>query len=305
MNLQWLMGPAIGSIIGYITNDIAVRMMFRPHREIRLFGRRVPFTPGLIPKERPRLARAIRDVLDQELLSREVLESALLSDDTLDKIGNAAEHAMIGLLAEERTPRTLLSGALEAEALTSFEAQAKRTAGIFLMEKILESGIEKTAAEAILAEVKTRMAGSPAALFSAFLDEKRTRSMEEKLSQTIREMLATHGPQAIGDMIDDVVRSSMDVPVGTLLQKHEGKLADARAFAVQQYAAIIRRGLPAALHTLDPGKIAEDKLNSLNVAETEALIMQVMKKELRVIVWLGALLGGIMGLANALVPMLF
>lgn len=78
-NWSWLIGPAAGALIGYITNDIAVRMLLRPYEEKRIFGRRVPFTPGLIAKERGRIARAIREVLDSELLSAEVLGDALLS----------------------------------------------------------------------------------------------------------------------------------------------------------------------------------------------------------------------------------
>ena len=36
-------GPAVGAVIGYVTNWIAVKMLFLPRKELRLFGRRVPF----------------------------------------------------------------------------------------------------------------------------------------------------------------------------------------------------------------------------------------------------------------------
>ncbi|MCL1963544.1 MAG: DUF445 family protein [Firmicutes bacterium] len=305
MQWQWLIGPAVGGIIGYITNDIAVRMMFRPHRELRLFGRRVPFTPGLIPKERPRLAASIRDVLDEELLSREVLEGALLGGEMLEKIGAAADAVMASLLAEERTPRMLLEGAFGEEAFASFEAQAKRAAGIFIMEKILESGIENIAAEAVVAEAKKRVAGSAAAILGVFLDKKRAAAMRDKLSQIIREMLAAHGPEAVNGMIGAAAADSLDMPIGTLVREHGEKLGDTRALLMERYAALIRKGLPAALKALDLGGIVEDKINSLDMAEVEALIMQVMKKELRAIVWLGALLGAVMGLANAVAGLAF
>ncbi len=299
MQWQWLTGPAVGAVIGYITNDIAVRMMFRPHSEKRLFGRRVPFTPGLIPKERPRLASAIADVLRQEILSPEVVEAALLSDRVLSRVGDAADSALKSLLREERTPRALLGGAFGEEAFASFEKEAKRAAGFFLMEKILESGIEKTAAEAVVVEAKKRVAGSAAAVLTLFWDDKRSASMEEKLSQVIREMLATHGPGAVDRMIEDALTAGLDTPVGELMQKYGEKAGDARALLLKQYTALIQGGLSRALDALDLGTIVEDKLNQLNMAELEALIMRVMKKELRAIVWLGGLLGAIMGLLNA------
>ena len=47
--LAKLSGPIIGAIIGYFTNYIAVKMLFYPRKEIKVFGHVLPFTPGAIP----------------------------------------------------------------------------------------------------------------------------------------------------------------------------------------------------------------------------------------------------------------
>jgi uncharacterized membrane protein YheB (UPF0754 family) len=44
-----LLPPLLGAIIGYVTNALAIRMLFRPLREYRIGPFRVPFTPGIIP----------------------------------------------------------------------------------------------------------------------------------------------------------------------------------------------------------------------------------------------------------------
>ena len=54
MTLQNLSGPIIGAIIGYCTNYIAVKMLFYPRNEVKVCGHKVPFTPGAIPKGKPR-----------------------------------------------------------------------------------------------------------------------------------------------------------------------------------------------------------------------------------------------------------
>jgi uncharacterized membrane protein YheB (UPF0754 family) len=36
--LLWIIPPLAGAIIGYVTNAVAVKMLFRPLREIRVFG---------------------------------------------------------------------------------------------------------------------------------------------------------------------------------------------------------------------------------------------------------------------------
>ena len=53
--LKYLARPLVGAVIGYFTNFIAVKMLFFPKREIRVFGKRLPFTPGAIPKGKERL----------------------------------------------------------------------------------------------------------------------------------------------------------------------------------------------------------------------------------------------------------
>lgn len=65
--------PMAGLVIGYFTNDIAIRMLFRPYREYRIAGIKVPFTPGLIPQNQPRLARKISDTIMGSLLTPEEL----------------------------------------------------------------------------------------------------------------------------------------------------------------------------------------------------------------------------------------
>ncbi|MGF1538941.1 MAG: DUF445 domain-containing protein [Pleurocapsa sp.] len=83
--------PVAGSIIGYFTNDLAIKMLFRPYRPIYIGKRRLPFTPGLIPSNQQRLAQKVSDTimgslltptelqrLAQRLLKTERVESAIL-----------------------------------------------------------------------------------------------------------------------------------------------------------------------------------------------------------------------------------
>lgn len=79
MNLStlWLFvaPPVVGGIIGYFTNDIAIKMLFRPYRPYYLRGRQLPFTPGLIPRNQERLAKRIADTIMGSLLTPEELQN--------------------------------------------------------------------------------------------------------------------------------------------------------------------------------------------------------------------------------------
>ncbi|MBD2413326.1 hypothetical protein FACHB389_04195 [Nostoc calcicola FACHB-389] len=71
----YLSPPILGGIIGYFTNDIAIKMLFRPYRAIYIAGRRVPFTPGLIPRNQERLAGKISNTIMGSLLTPEELQN--------------------------------------------------------------------------------------------------------------------------------------------------------------------------------------------------------------------------------------
>ncbi|MBF2077645.1 MAG: DUF445 domain-containing protein [Synechococcales cyanobacterium T60_A2020_003] len=67
--------PVVGGIIGYFTNDLAIKMLFRPYRALYVGKRKVPFTPGLIPSNQARLAQRIADTIMGSLLTPEELQN--------------------------------------------------------------------------------------------------------------------------------------------------------------------------------------------------------------------------------------
>lgn len=77
--LTYLITPVMGAVIGYFTNWLAIKMLFRPHREVRIAGFKLPFTPGLIPKERERLTLKISETVSKHVLTKEVLAKELAS----------------------------------------------------------------------------------------------------------------------------------------------------------------------------------------------------------------------------------
>ena len=67
--------PVVGGIIGYFTNDIAIKMLFRPYKAKHIGKWRIPFTPGLIPSNQGRLAQRIADTIMGSLLTPEELQN--------------------------------------------------------------------------------------------------------------------------------------------------------------------------------------------------------------------------------------
>lgn len=108
--------PVVGGIIGYFTNDIAIKMLFRPYRTIYIGRRRLPFTPGLIPRNQERLAKRVSSTV----------MSSLLTPEELQKLARR-------LLQPERVEGAilwLLQSALDQVRLDKEQKTAKIVAGI-------------------------------------------------------------------------------------------------------------------------------------------------------------------------------
>ena len=74
---------------------------------------------------------------------------------------------------------------------------------------------------------------------------------------------------------------------------------DIPELAVKQYESMVSEKLPQVLDTLHLSSVVEERINAMDVAEVEELMLSIMKKELGAVVNLGALIGLILGLVNA------
>lgn len=72
IDLTALSGPLLTAFtygtIGYLTNVIALQMIFRPYNEKNILGFSLPFTPGVIGKNKTRFASSMGRFVDDQLL---------------------------------------------------------------------------------------------------------------------------------------------------------------------------------------------------------------------------------------------
>ena len=71
----------VGALIGYCTNYIAIKMLFRPRKPVFVFGKKLPFTPGVIPKNQPRIASAVGKAVGQNLFTNDDIVAAITESD--------------------------------------------------------------------------------------------------------------------------------------------------------------------------------------------------------------------------------
>ena len=324
MDLSYIIAPLLGGVIGYITNDIAIRMLFRPHTAKYVFGIHIPFTPGIIPKEKGRIAEAVGGVISENLMNKEVLERYLLSEDMIEKVRSAVEEFIATQQRNNETVVQFLGHYLSKEEIDTIAQNINRSITKQTYEKLADSSVGEKVAHIAIDHVAQKLTidgaqellsgiggalggigGMAAGLFGGNIVAKFLSMLREPaehfLAKNINTMLRNNGEEIVSNMIGGEVDAFFNKPVSKLLEGHEEQLAQAVNTIESIYRSIITEHLPKILQSIDISKIVRERINEMDVNETEKLIFQVMDKELKAIVWFGALLGLVMGSVNILI----
>ena len=102
--LTYATPPLLGAFIGYLTNKVAIRMLFRPLRRWRVLGIPVPMTPGVIPSRRHDLAQNIGEMVGTHLLTSRDIGNALSEERFQDHLRARVDDWVGGLLTREFGP---------------------------------------------------------------------------------------------------------------------------------------------------------------------------------------------------------
>ncbi len=92
----------IGAMIGWVTNYVAIKMLFRPYKEIN-FG--LFKIQGLIPKRKHEIAISIADTVQKELISLKDVTSTLDGEELEARMGSMIDKILDEKLEEELTKK--------------------------------------------------------------------------------------------------------------------------------------------------------------------------------------------------------
>ena len=298
--LKYFIGPLVGAVIGYITNDIAIKMLFRPYNAVRVFGVRLPFTPGLIPKERRNIAKSIGETISTELLSGEIVRGALLSESARRKLEDGVDAVMSKAAADERRVREVLPGGEDGAWKAGLAATLDNISGQ-LCQSLLMSGFEKAIAAKVIEDLRAKLAHSPISPMRLFWDDNFSNTLSNRLSRSLSEFTERNAPELVSGLLTKAADDILNSTIGGLFEKYGEQLTRLRGALLAQYESLVTNQIDNMLRAINIRAIVEDRINSLDMAQLEAMTFRLMKRELKAIVWLGALLGAIMGTATSFI----
>ena len=281
--LHYLAGPLVGALIGYCTNYIAVKMLFYPHKPIKVFGKTLPLTPGVIPKNQSRLAHAIATAVSDVLLTKDDL-AGLITDSHL-KSASTALVAHSGMFSE-RSPEELYQDFGFGEANTDALED-------FLTDKVWEGIREMDMGSLIATKAANVVRNNP--MLSLLPVGNILAAVQAKIAEF---MDSEECRLIISAMVSEKVEELKTAPVGETMGRMGVSAQDAESLIYHLMHGAVTRYLPSVLDMIDVQKIVEDKINAMDIQVFEDLVMGVMKHELNAIINLGFFIGLIIGTIN-------
>ncbi|WP_170289329.1 DUF445 domain-containing protein [Metabacillus lacus] len=362
----------IGAAIGGVTNSLAIKMLFRPYKPLYVFGKRVPFTPGLIPKRRPELAEQLGKMVVNHLLTAEGMKKKIAGEAFQRQAGAWVSDEVSKLFRERKTLNELaenfgiesldekikagLHGLAEDKFTAFFQKNASSDLDEVIPQALLQSADKKipelsgyivqggiqyfdslegkqrlskmiddflatrgmlgnmvqmflgnaSLSDKVQPEVIKFLRNPETELLIRSLIEKEWNKLKEKsvaeieimldkekLLHLIKEGISKHS--GITEMLNEPVSSSV------IRKLEEPVLTQVVPAAIRKTSQYLQKNLDVLMARMNLDEIVKEQVDSFAVERLEDMVLSISRKEFKMITYLGALLGGLIGGVQALV----
>ncbi|WP_066323162.1 DUF445 domain-containing protein [Anoxybacteroides amylolyticum] len=362
---------AIGAIIGGVTNALAIKMLFRPYQPIYIYGKRLPFTPGLIPKRREELAHQLGKMVVEHLLTPDGIRRKLMERELKEytvrlvqqwverwftcqrtvaeqlqllrinapekvvrtKAGEWADklykqwmddhqekriHELLRPEIQEKMEKWIheMSHCIADHAIHYFQSDAgKQRIAKMIDEFFIGRGMLGNMLQMFLGNVNLVDKVQPEIV--KFLAHNGTRELLAQLlldewhewtDSSVASVEALIGKERIHQSLYDFVAKAIESS-GIFEQKVADVLAPYRQQVIHEWVpSMVEKGIQwvsdrveTLVEGLQIADIVRTEVETFSVERLEEMILSISRREFKMITYLGALLGGIIGIFQALV----
>jgi uncharacterized membrane-anchored protein YjiN (DUF445 family) len=305
--LLLLVPPLAGALIGFVTNVLAIRMLFRPLKPRYILGIRVPFTPGILPRERAKLARSIGAMVERELLTPRILRERLAGAELREKFRQ-------GLSRYTRRLPELFTGTAERVYPHALNALIEFLRKPEIHDKLAAQGREIVdSIVADLSPIQRLLVGS--GQFDRGIKENMPRIVDNLIDRLekagrrddTRDSIIAHAGDSLfarGSLektLRDLSRQGGETPEGGTPGDGgvpgDGGLDD---LLTEKLLRAADAQIETFLAAIDVRAMVQDRIDSMDMLRVEGIILDVMANQLKWIDVFGAILGFLIGLFQAL-----
>ena len=291
--LRMISGPLVGAVIGYCTNYVAVKMLFRPLKAVKIGNYTLPFTPGIIPKGKERLAKALGNAIGSTLLTKEDMMKALLTDGVKNEVTGGVVSAVLNAPSVKELSASFIGEEKYLEVRENLTTDVENK----ILDAIKGAEIGNIVVEEGTKAIKERLSGG---LLAMFVTDDLIASIAEPIKGNIERYIDENGPMMVSNMVEKEFVNLENTPLGQTVSANVEK--DKLCEAVEKvYVSTVEKQIGKIIDQIHIAGLVERKINEMDVLEVEKLTLSIMKKELDAVVNLGALIGFVIGIINVFV----
>ena len=296
--IRLLAGPLVGAVIGYFTNYIAVKMLFHPRNPVMIGGKKLPFTPGIIPKRKAELGAAIGKAVESELFGADQVKDILLKEDTVNVVADGITSKVEALFLSESPVKEAVGEICGEELYT----EKKEALGNLITDKVVE-GIGSLDIGELIAvkggEVIRTQLNSP--FIAMFLNDDLIKAMAYPIGNEVMAYVNGEGKEKISEYLGQEMDVLEETPLKAVFSDTKESLPMIHDKVSDLYKGFVSEQADQIVAQFDVAKTIEEKVSAMSNEALEELVLSVMKHELGMIINLGALIGLVIGTINCFI----
>ncbi len=296
--VQYIVTVVMGTVIGYGTNYLAVKMLFRPKREVKVFGRTLPFTPGVIPKQKDRLAAAIGNAVGTSLLTKEDIKSRL----TGEELKNAVTGKITEVLSVRMRDEIMHLAKLDEDGYDKMKEKLSAMITKQIMESVNSVGVAQKISDETSKALMEKISGN---MLKYVVTEELVKQFTDHVGRKVQEYVDENGAAIVRGEVDKRLDVLEDNAVTQLLERVDITPEKLEKSMSEAYDKAVDKAVDELMSRIDISKMIKEKIDSMDVDMLEELVLKVIKEQLDVIVNLGALIGFALALINVGINVLF
>jgi len=281
--------PIIGGIIGYTTNVIAVKMLFWPRRAVKIGRFQVPFTPGVIPRRKNKLAGVLGKAISDQFWGHSDLESVFTSETFKSAV---AERIMVIISSPDTTLAFLDPYQKNQSAVLN---QVKDELCIRIQAAILKSDLKSLISDQYTRIMHERFGDG---MVSKVFNERTFSVVLDPLVNLIEKDLLENGREYIMPLIDEELFELSREPVSNIINEIIPDKDAQLAFIGDVYTRFMDSHVRPIVESIDIEGLVTEKVQQMDSTDVEKLTLSVVARELRYVMLLGGLIGALIGIAN-------
>jgi uncharacterized membrane protein YheB (UPF0754 family) len=305
--LMFFIPPIAGAFIGYSTNVLAIKMLFRPINEVRIFGIRLPFTPGILPKQRYRLAQSIGSMVERELITPEILRNRLALDDVQNNIKSMISQFTENIL--NKTPAEIFEGKQNSltEKIPGILEKLYPAFTIAIVNFLHKDNIRRELelkGKLLLSSIFLKLNSLQRLFLSAgqydlTLQEKMPEIIEDLIlnaenflnDDKIKKTLLEAASSSFGKIID-----RENVKINELLNINNENKKELDDFLYNKMMSTVDGQIEKILSSINVKALVSDRIDSLDMVRVERIVLDVMSDQFKWVEVFGGILGFLIGL---------